>query len=427
MAEETFDLATPTGPVRPGVDQGDVERGADDLQVVGAEGGSVVAVEPPRQAAAQQRLLQSVLEAGGILGQVEGGKRHHARGIVEEGVEVGLAAVAPSWHQQTGPVHQVRGPQIVDVGIGEGQCIGLGACRWLGRRRLGGEEAVYGAARQPQGGLHAAGQMQRADQAVERSLRTLGAQLEQQLLHRLRDRAGPPGISSRPWLEPLKPVGLIQLDPVAHRRAADASAPAARDRPLSLGNGAQQLLLFARRKRAPDQLGHDAVAKQRDLLSQGLIHGTKSPESGSGTVPKPPAVASWQNQPVGSYQPMERPPMTDTAAARGGKARSPRRESSARTTTASAAAASATLPPGRPPPAPPATTDPTPGPATLAPSLQTAPRHCAASRAPAAHPGCRPALRPQRQRSDSPLPDPPPPIPTSDLDRHTHPPATPRG
>ena len=53
MAEETLDLASPTGPVRPGVDQGDVERGADDLQVVGAEGGAVVAVQPPWQAAAR--------------------------------------------------------------------------------------------------------------------------------------------------------------------------------------------------------------------------------------------------------------------------------------------------------------------------------------------------------------------------------------
>src|SRR5215207_3743814 len=354
MAEEAFDLASPTGSVRPGVDQGDVERGADDLQVVGAEGGSVVAVEPPRQATAQQPLLQSVLETGGILGQVEGGKRHHARGIVEKGVEVGLATIAPPRHQHAGPVHQVRGPQIVDVGIGEGQRVGLGGCRLPGRCRLGGKEAVHGAARQPQAKRHATGQM-------------LGAELEQQLLHRLRDRPGPPGISSRPRLETLKPVGLIQLDPVAHRRTADTSAPAARDAPLALGNGAQQLFLFTRRRRTPEQLGNDAVAKQRNLLSEVLFHGTKSPESGSGTVPTPPAVASWQNPPVGSYQTMERPPTAEQTAGRGGKARSPHPESSARTTTASGAAASANPPPGPPPPAPLATTDPTPAPTTPAP------------------------------------------------------------
>ena len=146
MAEEAFDLAATARLVGPGVDQGDVERGADDLQVVGAEGGAVVAVEPSRQAAAQQSLLEGVLEAGGILDQVEGGKRHHARCVVEEGVEVGLAAVAPARHQQARTVHQSEVHRSLTCGKVKATASGSPVdASWAGAG-LGGEEAVHGAA-----------------------------------------------------------------------------------------------------------------------------------------------------------------------------------------------------------------------------------------------------------------------------------------
>jgi hypothetical protein len=48
-----------------------------------------------------------------------------------------------------------------------------------GGHRLGGEEAVHAAARQPQKGRKAAAQMNGADQAVERSCGPLGPQRQQ--------------------------------------------------------------------------------------------------------------------------------------------------------------------------------------------------------------------------------------------------------
>src|SRR3954471_11018225 len=137
--------------------------------------------------------------------------------------------------------------------------------------------------------------------------------------------------------------------------------------------------------------------------------GTKSPEPGSGIIPKPPAVASWQNRPMDSYQPMERPPATGRPASRGGTARSARRGSTESPTRESAAAASANPPPLPPPPAPPATKGPRPGPAAPEASRQKAPARCAANRAPAALPRCQPAPRPPHQRLDAARPSPPRP------------------
>src|SRR3954451_709710 len=306
---------------------------------------------------------------------------------------------------------------------GEGQSVRLRGGRSGGRRLLRGKEAMHGAARQPEGGCKALGQLHGADQAVERSAWALSSEPEQELLHLLRDRPGPPGIGAGAWLEAVKSVGLVQLDPVAHPRAADAAAITARDPPLLLGNGAQQLLLLARRRRPPDQLGNDAVAKQRDLLFLGLIHGTKSPQSDSEIIPKPPAVASWQNPPMGSYQPMERSPAVERPAGRGGTDRSPRRGSTESPTRESAAAASANPALFPPRPAPPATSAPPPHPAVPGASRQTAPVRCAAIPAPAAPPHRRSAPKPRHPPQDAPHPSPPRRLQRSNPDTRRHPPA----
>ena len=94
----------------------------------------------------------------------------------------GLGLISAAWYLALGDDafgdQLFRGPQIVDVRIGEGQSVRFAdGRRCLGRRRLGAEEAMYGAARQPQRRGKAAGQMNSADQAVERGARTLGTQL----------------------------------------------------------------------------------------------------------------------------------------------------------------------------------------------------------------------------------------------------------
>ena len=113
-AEEPLDLAAAPGLVGPGVDQGDIERGAHDLQVLGPIRRAVVAIQSSGHSAAQHRLLETVGEARGTLAAVEGRERDDARGIVDQGVQVGLGA-APAGDQQAGTVHDVGHPQVASV------------------------------------------------------------------------------------------------------------------------------------------------------------------------------------------------------------------------------------------------------------------------------------------------------------------------
>ncbi len=139
VAEEALDLAATAGLVRSGVDQGDAQGGADQPQVVAAVHASVVAVQPPRDAASQQRLFERVLEAGRVFGEVEASEGHQAGGVVDEGVQVGLGAPAPPGNEQPGTVHHVGHPQIAGVGMGEGHGIGLDLAGRLDGHAVGGE------------------------------------------------------------------------------------------------------------------------------------------------------------------------------------------------------------------------------------------------------------------------------------------------
>ena len=163
------------------MDQGDVEGGADDLQVVGPEGGAIVAIQLARHAPPQEALLERVLEAGGVLRAVEGRERDHPRGIVEEGVEVGLGPLAAPRHEQPRPVHDVARPQVVGVGVGEG--LGIGRGSWRGGRghAVGGEQPIDRAAPQQEPGRQLPRQLGRANQAPHRGPRSLPPQGQEQL------------------------------------------------------------------------------------------------------------------------------------------------------------------------------------------------------------------------------------------------------
>ena len=87
----------------------------------------VVRCAVPDDRAARDRLAAPALRAAPGDAPVDLDLPLRPVGVVEEGVEVGLGAVAPSGHQQARPVHQVGGPQVVDVWVGEGQGVGLAA------------------------------------------------------------------------------------------------------------------------------------------------------------------------------------------------------------------------------------------------------------------------------------------------------------
>ncbi len=69
--EEAFDLAAAPTVIGAGVEEFDAEIGADDLEVLGTEGGAVVGVELVGEAAGADRLAQAIQEAFEAFGGVE--------------------------------------------------------------------------------------------------------------------------------------------------------------------------------------------------------------------------------------------------------------------------------------------------------------------------------------------------------------------
>ena len=129
-AEPALLLALALWLIGPGVDEGDAELGADEREVVRAEGGAVVDVEPLGDAAAQDGLLEHGQEGGGVLGEREGGVGHDAGGVVEKRDEVGSCACACR-RRDRGAVHDVAHPEL--VGLLEGEAAAVLAVGSLGR------------------------------------------------------------------------------------------------------------------------------------------------------------------------------------------------------------------------------------------------------------------------------------------------------
>ena len=107
-AEVALDFSLPGGLVGPGVDECDAEFGAHQGKLAGAVGGSVVDVKSSRLASAQEGLLEHGQEGGGVLGEGEGGEGDDAGGVVDEGDEVGLAALSAIGNG--GTVHDIGHP-----------------------------------------------------------------------------------------------------------------------------------------------------------------------------------------------------------------------------------------------------------------------------------------------------------------------------
>ena len=114
---------------------------------MGAVVRTVVAIEPSRESAPGDGLLEHGQERGGVLGVREGGEGDDPGGVVEEGDEEGLSASAPVAHLR--PVHDIAHPQL--AGVAEGEAPPVGGGRVAGRfveQPLAREQPVHGRGRE---------------------------------------------------------------------------------------------------------------------------------------------------------------------------------------------------------------------------------------------------------------------------------------
>ena len=120
VAEKPFNFTASPGLAGAGMDEGDPQGGTDYLEMLVAIQGAVVAVKPPRNAAALEGLFQGFLKASRAFRAIESGEGNETRGVVEKRVEIGLGAAGAAGLQEPRAVHHVGHPQIPDVGVGEG-------------------------------------------------------------------------------------------------------------------------------------------------------------------------------------------------------------------------------------------------------------------------------------------------------------------
>ena len=117
-AKKAFDFALAPSVVGLGVEEADLEVGADQAGVIVGEGTTLVGVEFARATAAFQRLFEGEVKGAGIgLEVVEGGDDEPGM-IVDNGAEVGAGGLTLAGHRGTGG--EVGHPEVVDGGGFEG-------------------------------------------------------------------------------------------------------------------------------------------------------------------------------------------------------------------------------------------------------------------------------------------------------------------
>ena len=104
------------------MDERDAELGAHERELLGAEVGPVVDVQPGGQAAAGDGLFEHGQERGGVLRVGEDGEGDDAGGVVDKRDEEGLAA--PARVADLGAVHHIAHPKLAGVAEGESSPVG---------------------------------------------------------------------------------------------------------------------------------------------------------------------------------------------------------------------------------------------------------------------------------------------------------------
>ena len=274
--EKTLDFPLSLRRVRSRMDQMDAKAGADHGQVAGAVGGPVVAVQSLRDAAFEQGLAQDGQERLGAFGEGEGGVRDDARGIVNDGQQVGLAPPPPvvGIAADLGAMHAIGHPQRARVGVAEAAPVAaVGTVLGRPRQALLAQQAVDRG--RGQGGRrgHAAAGPRLADQRAHRQLAVGLLEAHQQLADRWRQAARLAAVLAPLGVQRVEAAVFVQAQPVADGGDGDARATAAGNGVRAPGLVADQGPALGRSWRQAQDLRNHAVAEQGDLAPEvwGLV------------------------------------------------------------------------------------------------------------------------------------------------------------
>ena len=144
-AKKSFDLAATTGFPWRSMDKMDTESGTDKFQMVAGITGAVVGVETDRLAVDFDSGHQFLHHHLGILCEKETGMDHIARGVIDNGVQVGLTFLAI--HPDLRTMEKIGGPELTEILIGKSPCRLFGYEMWIPVQVGGRSEAVEGSAR----------------------------------------------------------------------------------------------------------------------------------------------------------------------------------------------------------------------------------------------------------------------------------------
>ena len=264
-AEEALDLTLSRWLERSCVNQRNAEPGADQGEMTGAVGASVVDVQAGREAAPDQRVLEHRQERRSVLRHGEGGERDDAGGVVDEGDQVGLAP--GSAVPDLGSVHDVAHPHLAGMPEGEAAAI-RPVGRLLVEQALAAEEAVHG------------GRGERVvdtllldllDDGANRQCVVLGLQRDEALGDLGRQPPGLPPVGAGLGVERVEAAVAVVLDPAPHGLGGDPGPGGSGDRVGLLGFGAHHRAGTRCTHGQMHQIGDDVVSEERDLLAKVVV------------------------------------------------------------------------------------------------------------------------------------------------------------
>lgn len=120
-AEEAFDLAFGSSVADGGVDEDGAEAGADLAELFGGVICPVVSVDRLWDPALIKGTLEAIDEVLGVIGIEELPVGDDAGGVIDEGDEEDLNGSVVAWEAEVGSVKGVALPEVVGVGLGEGE------------------------------------------------------------------------------------------------------------------------------------------------------------------------------------------------------------------------------------------------------------------------------------------------------------------
>ena len=253
------------------MDERDAELGAHERELLGAEVRPVVDVEPSRQTAPRDGVLEHGQERGGVFRVGERGEGDDARRVVDERDEEGLAA--PASVTDLRPVHDIAHPKFACVAEGEPSPVGGdGLTEAFVEQALAREQPVDGRGGKAMVDAALAGGF---DERFDRQRGLLGLERDEQLGELGGHAPGSAAVGAGLRVQRFEPAVAIQAQPIAHRLDGDAGAARAGDGVGTLGLLVQGAANLAAARGQAQHVGDEAVAEQRHGFAQlfvGVAH-----------------------------------------------------------------------------------------------------------------------------------------------------------